>query len=68
MPPLKKALVFRYTNVRIMNPGESKAITEMVHDLTAQVFDKFLFPEYFEYLGGYPWNTPFPTFLPNAGA
>ena len=24
MPPLKKALVFRYTNVRIMNPGESK--------------------------------------------
>ena len=26
MPPLKKALVFRYTNVRIMNPGESKRV------------------------------------------
>ena len=33
MPPLKKALVFRCTNVRIMNPGESKAVTDLVPDL-----------------------------------
>ena len=27
MPPLKKALVFRYTNVRIMNQGEGGELT-----------------------------------------